>query len=246
MSPRAKKEKPEPGPDDLVRESAGTYRTGDDRFHVEKSDMGWYLVDTQQTNEFGQQLIHGPLGTLDAIRAAIPGARDLKPLLRVRPTKSAEGKAPAEGQAAAAGRAHSGNDAAGQTPRDGQKSPPKRDPPPPPQTWIDRLPSKEQAHVRQLIRALEKEGLPGAEELVRRHRDDSTSTIAARLIEHQLRALVDDQPEADRERARATVRRVVEILSADGLGVTRPAPRWALVEVAEDEATPKARIRPEI
>jgi hypothetical protein len=219
---RTKKEKPQPGPDDLVRESAGAYRTGDGRFQVEKSDLGWYLVDTQQTNEFGQQLIHGPLGTLDAIRDAIPGARDLKPLLRVRPTKATAGK----GTAA-------------------QKTTPKREPPPPPQTWIDRLPSKEAAEVRQLIRALEKEGLDGAEELVRRHRDDATPVVAARLIEHRLRALIDEQPEADRERARATVLRVTEILTADGLRVARPAPRWALIELTEGEPTPKRHIRPE-
>ena len=65
--------------------SAGAYSTGDGRFHVEKSDQGWFLVDTEQANEFGQQLIHGPLATLDGVRAAIPGARDLKPLPRVKP-----------------------------------------------------------------------------------------------------------------------------------------------------------------
>jgi hypothetical protein len=89
---RAKKEKTPPGPDDLVRESAGVYVTGDGRFRVEKSDVGWYLVDSAQTNEFGQQLIHGPMPTLDAIREAIPGARDLKPLLRVRPATSRTAK----------------------------------------------------------------------------------------------------------------------------------------------------------
>lgn len=85
--PTKKKEKAPPGPDDLVRESAGLYKTGDGRFEVQKTDLGWYLVDTAQANEFGQQLIHGPLQTLGAVREAIPGARDIKPLLRVRPKK---------------------------------------------------------------------------------------------------------------------------------------------------------------
>ena len=72
---RVKQEKPPPGPDDLVRESAGVYRTGDERFRVEKSDAGWYLIDNEQTNEFGQQLIRGPLPTLDAVvaRYRVPG-----------------------------------------------------------------------------------------------------------------------------------------------------------------------------
>ncbi len=87
---RAKKEKPAPGPDDLVRASAGSYRTGDGRFEVQKSDVGWYIVDTAQANEFGQQLIHGPVPTLDGVRIAIPGARDIKPLLRTRAPSSAK------------------------------------------------------------------------------------------------------------------------------------------------------------
>jgi len=59
-----------------VRETAGVYRTGDERFRVEKSDVGWYLVDNLQANEFGQQLIHGPLPTLEAVRDQIPDARE--------------------------------------------------------------------------------------------------------------------------------------------------------------------------
>src|SRR3982750_3508919 len=85
---RAKKEKPAPGPNDVVRESAGVYRSGDGRFEVQKSDVGWYIVDTEQANEFGQQLMHGPLPTLASVKAQIPGARDIKPLLRVKPAKS--------------------------------------------------------------------------------------------------------------------------------------------------------------
>jgi hypothetical protein len=220
MATRTKKEKPVPGADDLVRESAGTYRTGDGRFGVEKSDVGWYLVDTQQANEFGQQLIHGPLPTLDAVRSAIPAARDIKPLLRVHPTKT---KPPTKG---------------------GQ--PAKAEPPPAPPSWIDQLPANEAAQVRQLIRALEKEGLSDAEELVRRHRDDALPLIATRLVEHRLRALVDDQPEPERERARQIVRNAIEILATQGANVTRPAPRWALIEVPADEDLPRNRIRPEV
>src|SRR3954452_9861154 len=122
---RAKTEKPPAGPNDLVRESAGAYRTGDGRFEVQKSDLGWFLVDTEQANEFGQQLIHGPLATLDAVREQIPGARDIKPLLRVRPTKT---KSPTKSD-----------------------EPAKPEPPAPPPSWIDQLPSGEATHVRQLI-----------------------------------------------------------------------------------------------
>src|SRR3954452_2459131 len=172
---RAKTEKPPAGPNDLVRESAGVYRSGDGRFEVQKSDVGWYLVDTEQANEFGQQLMHGPLPTLDAIREAMPGARDVTPLLRTRTAKTRD-----RGRAAAA------------------KSATKL-PPPPPRSWIDELPSREREQVRGLIRVLEKEGLSDAEALARRFRDQPR-TLATRLVEHWLRALIDEQPESDRDR----------------------------------------------
>jgi len=67
-----------PDPDKLVRQAAGDYRTADDRFEVRQADVGWFLVDSTQSNEFGQELIHGPFGTLKAVRDAIPGARGTK------------------------------------------------------------------------------------------------------------------------------------------------------------------------
>ena len=66
-------------PDKLVRQAAGTYRTADDRFEVRgSSSAGWFLVDTAQANDFGQELITGPHATLDAVREAIPSARSSK------------------------------------------------------------------------------------------------------------------------------------------------------------------------
>lgn len=223
MSPaRAKKEKPPAGPDDLVRQSAGAYLSGDGRFQVEKSDVGWYVIDTQQANEFGQQLIHGPMATLDAVRSAIPGARTVTPLLRV----SRAAKLAARSQRKPALR--------------------PTDPAPRPQTWIDRLPDKEAARVRRLIRALEKEGLGDAEELVRRHRDDQAPFIATRVLERRLSELVNEQPEDGRATAEKLVRRVVEILATEGTSVTTPVPGWNLVEMTPGESLPRNRIRPEI
>lgn len=218
--PRTKKEKPAPEPDDVVRQAAGAYRSGDGRFDIQQSGLGWYLVDTEQANEFGQQLIHGPFATLAAVREAIPSARDVKPLLRVRPSK--------------------------QKPPTGKQQPAARPPAAPPPSWIDRLPEKEAAEVRRLVRALEREGLPDAEQLVRRHRGAATPEIAALLIERWLNEVVDDQGEQERGKAREIVRRVVEILARDGSSVTRPAPGWALIEVGPDDAPPKRPIRPRV
>jgi hypothetical protein len=85
-------------PDDLVRQTAGSYVSGDSRFEVRQSDANWYLVDREQTNEFGQELIHGPFSSMKAAKAQIAGARDIKPLLRStpRPKPTAQPKPPAK------------------------------------------------------------------------------------------------------------------------------------------------------
>ncbi len=171
-------------PDDVVRETAGNYLSGDGRFEVRQSDSNWYLVDREQTNEFGQKLIHGPFGSLKVARAAMPSARDIKPLLRSRP----RGK-----------------------PRPAQKRPP---PAPPPPTWIDRLPADQAAEVRRTIRALEKEGIDHGEALTKRDREGLLPAIASALLDRRVKQLVDELPEAERSLARRLVARLGEILSA--------------------------------
>jgi len=198
----AKKER---GPDDVVRQTAGNYLSGDGRFEVRQSDSTWYVVDTTQANEFGQELMHGPFGSLKEATAAIPGARDIKPLLK-------------------------------STPR------PVKPAPKPVKSWLDQLPNEERREARDLIRALEREGMPNAEDLVRRHRNDSAPTIATRVIERHLSELIDEQP--DKDQATDLVRRVVEILSVDGARARRPVPGWTLVEVAPDDEPPTRRITP--
>ena len=75
--PSAKPKKPpkQVAADDLVRETAGNYVSGDRRFEVRQSDSTWYVVDREQTNEFGQELIHGPFGSMKAAKAAVPESR---------------------------------------------------------------------------------------------------------------------------------------------------------------------------
>jgi len=223
----AKKEKPPPGPDDLVRESAGAYLSGDGRFRVTQSDSTWFVQDTEQANEFGQELIHGPFASLKQAQASLEGSRSIKPLLRSlpRPKKSAGSAADARSAPAKA-----------------KPAPPA----PPPVSWIDRLDDAEQKHVRRLIRALEKEGVPKPEDLVRRHRDDTTPVIATQVLEHRLNALISSQPAESREVASAVVQRATQILTGDGTTNAQALPRWALIELAPGEPTPKRLIRPRI
>jgi hypothetical protein len=204
-----------PEPDDLSRESAGTYRSGDNRFEVRQSGGTWYLVDLERTNDFGQELIHGPFATLKEAREAIPGARKVTPLPRpslAAAAKRAAAKKPAE-------------------------------PPPPPPSWIDQLPAAEATEVRRLSGAQEREGLGDAEELVRSARKAGGPSLASRVIERRLEALVEEAEPDERRRTRELVRRVVNILTEDGTATASPLPRWELVQTDPGQPQPLRRLR---
>ena len=213
MAKRSTDASADPDPDKLTRQQAGSYRTADGRFEVREADVGWFLVDLEQTNEFGQELILGPFGTLKAVREAIPGARSAQPTpLRARAKKK-------------------------QTSRQA-----KPEPPPPPPSWIDELPSAEARGVRRLIGALEADGFTDAEELVRRDRDGLLPAVALALIERRLATLVDEAPAKERGRARALVRRTAEILTSEGAGASGPLPGWSLVEIGPEPQPANRRI----
>jgi hypothetical protein len=145
-----------PDPDKLVRQTAGSYRTADDRFEARQAAQGWFLVDTEQSNEFGQELIHGPFGTLKDLREAIPGSRTAKTIAMPKPPKPPKGRA---------------------------KEEPRKPKPP---TWIEKLPPADGRAVRKTIAALERDGISDAELLVRRDRDGLLPAIAIRRIERRL------------------------------------------------------------
>lgn len=205
-------------PDKLVRQQAGTYRTTDDRFEVREADTGWFLVDTTQANEFGQELMLGPFGTLKAVREAIPEAR-VKKAAAARPaTKSAAKSSPRSKKT---------------------KSEPAPSPPP---TWIERLSKAEAAEVRKLIGALEREGITDSEALVRRDREGLFPVVAARLIEARLEAIVEEASPKERDRARQLVRRAAAVLSTGRTGGAGPLPGWTLVEIGPDREPRNRRI----
>jgi hypothetical protein len=220
MAPKKAAAEAEPDPDRLIRQKAGSYRTEDGRFEVEQADVGWFVVDTEETNELGLPLTQGPFATLKAVSDALPGARKVKPMPK-RPAPTAK-PAKAAGQRARA-RA-------------------KPDRPPPPKSWIDALPEDEARNVRALIGALEREGLSDAEQLARRDREGLGPEVATRLIERRLDALVEDLPADARKPAREFIRRVAEVLSAEGSRVRAPLPGWALVEISDDGQPPNRRI----
>jgi hypothetical protein len=219
MAPKKAAADAEPDPDRLIRQKAGSYRTEDGRFEVEQADVGWFVVDTEQANELGLPLTLGPFATLKAVSEALPGARKVQPLPR-RPARAAS--------AAKAARTPAGATAKAQ--------------PPPPKSWIDALPEGDARDVRALIRALEREGLTDAEQLARRDREGLGPEVATRLIELRLDALVEDLPADARKAAREFIRRVAEVISAEGGRSRGPLPGWALVEIADDGEPPNRRI----
>ncbi|MEP6680596.1 MAG: hypothetical protein ABJB65_03865 [Chloroflexota bacterium] len=122
-----------------------------------------------------------------------------------------------------------------------KRAPKKAEPPPPPPSWIDALPSADATRVRKLIRALERGAIPEAEELVRRDREGLLPAVAAQLIEQRLEGLVSDLPPKQRESARRLVRRIAEILSADGTTRGEGLPGWTLVEISGESGEPPNR-----
>lgn len=196
----------------MLRQTAGNYLSGDGRFEIRQSDTNWYLVDREQANEFGQELMHGPFSSLKAATAAVPGARDVKPLL-----KSAK-----------------------RTPAPARKPKPS----PKPRSWLNELSDPDRRSAQALINALEREGLPNPEDVVKRHRNDDAA-LAACVIEHRLATLVDESAAENRAEVRAIVRRVLEIVAVEGAIATRPLPRWQLTTLdADDVAVPGQRVSP--
>ena len=208
--PTAKKPKKPAEPDDLVRQEAGNYLSTDERFEVRQSDSAWYLVDRQQTNEFGQELMHGPFASMKAAKAAMAGARDIKPLLRSvkRPSKPA----------------------------------PKKEPPKPPPSWIDKLLDAEASLVRKQIRALERDGVEDAEGVVRKDRQTRTPAMASVLLRREVDHAIDRLPKDDQAAARAALDEISRVLAA-GDRNRDPLPGWALVEVGPDREPTGRRLR---
>jgi hypothetical protein len=203
-------------PNKLVRQKAGTYRTADDRFEVRQAALGWFLIDATVTDELGQELTRGPFPTLAAVGDELPEARRTTIKSVPRPKTASKAK---------------------KTPA----AKPRPEAPPPP-SWIDRLPKAEAASVRRLIRALELEEIPDAEELVRGARGSNDPVVASRVLEKRLRDLVEDLPSGEQASAAQLVRRVAELFSAGGTKLFDPLPGWALVEVEAGAQPPARRI----
>ena len=207
-------------PNKLIRAKAGTYRTADERFEVRQAALGWFLIDSGTTDELGQELTRGPFPTLKAVSEQLPEARrtTIKPLPRPR---------------GGAGRK------SGTT-----SSPPRKKAEPPPKTWLDRLPGKEAAAARRLIRALSLEGIEDADALVQAARKADEPVVARRVLEHRLEGLLDELPKAERESGRKLLVRVLQLVAVNGTALFDPLPGWALVALDAGAEPVEPRLSP--
>ena len=200
----------------LVRQRAGSYRSADGRFTLESDGGSWFLMDTEQTDELGQPLIGGPFASLAQARAGIEAARSAPPRRASLPKRP--------------------RGSSGEKKRSGDRRP--REAAPVVETWLDRLPPDERTRVRRMIAALERLGVPDAEEVVRADRG-FIPAVARRLIEHSLHAELGGQQEPA---VRDALRTALEILTERGVRPGRDLPGWALVELAPGETPPGRRI----
>lgn len=117
----------------------------------------------------------------------------------------------------------------------------KPEPDPKPETWLDRLSAEDRRRAERLVRVLEKEGLPDAEDVARgRIEGTNDKALARRLLQARLDRLLSDA-ETD-ERARQLVAGAVRLLTADGGRIGRDLPGWVLVETDPDGSPTDRRI----
>lgn len=147
----------------LVRERAGRYRSGDERFSVQEEDGAWFVEDHAQLSGFGQPLILGPFASLKLARTAVEEAATKQLALKPRASGGRAKPAP----------------------------PPQPEPEPQPEpTWLDRLGDDEASRARSMIRALERLGIHDAESLVREDFEGAVPAVARALVLHEIRRRV--------------------------------------------------------
>jgi hypothetical protein len=189
----------------LKRLGGGRWQTRDARFTIEPQSGTWVVVDAEQTDDLGLQLVRGPFGSLRDAKEAIERARETEPTasplsarveeLRSRPsaTKSTTARQP------------------------NRSEPAKAEEPKEPR-WLTDLEPDDRRRARRLIDRLAEAGAPDAEGMVRRDIVGNVPTVAAYGIVRAMLALKSGASPA-----------TVAGLLADGrdedLGV-----RWRLVD----------------
>ena len=139
----------------LKRLGGGRWQTRDERFTIEPQSGTWVLVDAEQTDDLGLQLVRGPFRSLTDAKAAVAAARG-SPLRRVAARRARQGGGDASPANAAKGngkRATSGAQPA--TGRARPSRPTRAEPEPPPEPrWLRDLAPRDRGRARRLIERL--------------------------------------------------------------------------------------------
>jgi hypothetical protein len=116
----------------------------------------------------------------------------------------------------------------------------KPSPPAKPETWLDRLPAEDRRRAERMIRTLEKEGLPDAEDVARaRIEGKADRDLARRLLQGRLDRLLGEASADDD--VRKLVADATQVLAA-GRRIGPDLPGWALVETDPDGSPTDRRI----
>jgi len=194
VSPAPKRPPKPKSPKPWRRAEAGRYRSADERFSLESDGAGrWFVTDSDELDELGLARTSGPFATLDAAKAAADGTRDRPPAASPLADRLADAKArPKRERLVTAAPAV-------RTPA------PKASPSsvvapalpvvalPPPRTWLDELADRDAdaaTRATRLIEALEREGIAGADALVRRDVLGDRPAVATRLLARDVLAAI--------------------------------------------------------
>lgn len=147
----------------------GRWQSQDGRFTVEQESGTWVVVDSEQTDELGLQLVRGPFPTLTAAREAIEGFRETGPA-----------KSPLAEKMAKAPKAD-----AGESTKGSRSKPAKPEPPAEPR-WLRELDDADRKRYRSLVRRLEEWGIDDPEAIARAEVADDLPALAERALERKL------------------------------------------------------------
>jgi hypothetical protein len=221
MSP---KEKPTPA---WRRESAGTYRSSDDRFTIRGEGSGrWFLLDDEERDELGLPRTIGPLATLDDAKAAAEEQRGHAPQKSPLAERIKAGGRKPKGSLSRRSSERSRGDQAQKASTSTESDSLRKAP----ETWLDRLQRSDPAaamRARAVIDALEDIGVAHAADVTRRDAEGQRPAVAEAVLAVALRRAIAKT----REPARL-LEAVLNVISMRERldGAEDLLPGWRLVE----------------
>jgi hypothetical protein len=204
------------------RDSAGTYRSADDRFTIRGEGSGrWFLLDDEEPDELGLPRTIGPLATLDATKSAAEEQRGHGPQKSPLAERIKAGGRKPKGRSSG----RSSERAPGATTREGPATWRK-----PPETWLDRLEKSDAVaakRARGLIDALEDIGVVNAADVVRKDTEGKRAAVAETVLAVALRRAIAKAKDPAR-----LLEAVLDVLSMHERleGADDRLPGWRLVE----------------